>query len=213
MLTIEQANDELRRVQKVKGAFLQIRGPEIVNRPVPKFPEWLPPGVYEFAWMIPRGEKGEEWHPELSGKVQVDPPQPEEEQGQGLPFMADGTLPPGIAQMFALSQQIADIRASAKDDFYRSMVDMIQSNNKTLAEERQRMREELMDERKQWLKVQAETLRHNVTVEPPEPGAVETIKEILAMPQVQPLLQLLMQKGITKLAGLEINPIPENPAA
>lgn len=206
MMTVEQANEELRRVQKIKGAFLQIRGPEVVNRPRPEIPDWLPPGVYEFAWMIPKD--GDTWHPELSGKVTIEAEQEVEQQaGNGLPFMSDGTLPPGIAQMFALSQQIADIRASAKDDFYRSMVDMIQQNNTTLSEERKKMREELLDERKQWLKMQAETLRQNVTIEEPEGNAVETIKEILSMPQVQPLVQLLMQKGITKLAGLEINPL------
>lgn len=206
MMTREQANEELRRVSKVKGAILQLRGPEVVNRPRPEIPEWLPPGVYEFGWMLPK-EDGT-YQPELSGKVVIEP-EPEEvaETTSGLSFMSDGTLPPGIAQMFQLSQQIADIRASAKDDFYKSMIDMVQQNNATLNAERAKMREELMDERKQWLKMHAEVARTNVSVEAPETNVVDTVKEILSMPQVQPLVQLLLQKGITRLAGLEINPL------
>lgn len=207
MMTVEQANDELKRVTKAKGGDLLLKGPETINRPRPEIPEWVPPGVYEFQWSIPEGEGR---RVELSGKVAVPVPEPEEDPEpvhSGGMFMDDGSLPPGISQMFALSQQIANIRASAKDDFYSSMITLVKENNVTLSEERKKMREEVFAERKEWLKLQQE-MRTPVSIDPPEQSTIDTIKEILSMPEVRPLAQFLIQRGIAKVAGVEINPMP-----
>lgn len=212
MMTLDQANADLRKAPKPKDSFLLLQGPETIRRMTPEIPDWIPPGVYEFTWNVPRGE---EWLIPISGKVVVDPPQPKEaaarEPGQeefvGMPGQ---TLPPYIQQMFVLSQQIANIRAGAKDDFYQSTLAMMKDNQAILAEERKKMREEFADERKEFLKTVRATTPV-ATIEPPEPSIAEAIKEILSMEEIKPLIslgsQMVLNKFAGSLVGKEVNPL------
>lgn len=203
MMTLDQANADLRKAPKPKDSFLLLSGPETIRRMTAEIPDWLPPGVYEFTWNVPRGE---EWHTPISGKVVIDPPQPKGEaqtaaQGEELGLgVAGQTLPPYIQQMFVLSQQIANIRAGAKDDFYQSTLAMMKDNQTILADERKKMREEFAEERREFLKAVAKATPVTA-VEPPEPSVVEAIKEILSMEEVKPLLSLGAQMVLNKFAA------------
>jgi len=209
MMTLDQANSDLRKAPKPKDSFLLLQGPETIRRMTPEIPDWIPPGVYEFTWNIPRGE---EWLIPISGKVVVDPPQPKDaappREGQDEFAVPGQTLPPYIQQMFVLSQQIANIRAGAKDDFYQSTLAMMKENQSLLAEERRKMRDEFAEERKEFLK-SVRTITPVATIEPPEPSIAEALKEILAMEEIKPLLSLGSQLVLQKFAGTlgkEINP-------
>ena len=213
MMNIEEANQELRSVPKGKDHWLLITGPETLRRVRAEIPDWLPAGVYEFAWNVPTGDEANPFRIACSGKFAVEAAAEVQQNPDGvLPMMGDGNLPPAFAQMFALSQQIADIRAKAKDDFYQSTLTMMQNNNQILAEERKKMREEMQEERKTFLKEYKETMRVQsvTTIEPPDQDVMETVKEILGMPEVRPILGILAAKFAGGFAGEAAAKVVEN---
>lgn len=195
MISREEANKELKSsCGRVRPLQLQILGKAQFIFYEPKIPDYIPPGEYEIkAFQI---REKEDPLPVYQNRIMIEEPEPEEPDSTGE---AVGLF----REIYALREQIANEKASAKDEFYKSMLAMQQENYKLLNTERKQMRDEFLSEREKFLDTLKDKLLKQM-VSQASPAVVDEEKETAMdriieqlIPTLQPVIAAFIAKAMT----------------